>query len=288
MKVIFYAANKSREHMLAHFWQKGIGNRHHSFELRSTEDYNGPDSDVAIFFGVKSKSRMILDDHLAAGCHTIMLDKGYTRTAGEGGHTKYSRVIVDGLDPSRYMMRELMQPDRFGRLNIHIAEKRVVGEDILYCGSTQKYCDFHGLGDMTEYAESVYNQIRDVSGRRVIYRPKPSSQGVAPVVGMPMHRAKTSITEALRECHAVVTHGSSAAMDAMLAGVPIVVLGGSVASPMADKSVTGIDTITLPDYDSRFRWASALAYCQWTNKEMMRGAAWKHCLNIINQEKNYK
>ena len=97
MKVIFYAADKSREHMLAGALAIGVRNAGDSFELRRTADYGealegperkypgpSPDTDVACCFGVKGRSREIVESHRGLGLATRMFDKGYTRDRGEG------------------------------------------------------------------------------------------------------------------------------------------------------------------------------------------------------------
>lgn len=295
--IVFYAADKPREHMLAKAWQTGIEAAGHTFELRRIAEYGettdgndlrwpgpSPDTDIAMFFGVKGKSRLVLDDHLAMGRQTIMLDKGYTRSKGEGGHTEYSRVVINALDPSDYMMKFPRLPDRFDALGIALPGRRKArGGHILFCGSTQKYHDFHRLGDTTEYAERVFEKLRKVSSRHFLYRPKPSAKLVAPVRGASLSGGSMAISEALRGCHAVVTHGSSAAMDAVLSGIPALVLGKCIASPVSEHDITKIEDPFYPTDDERRVWANAMAYCQWTNEEARSGEAWNYCTGVLNR-----
>lgn len=297
MKIVIYAADKPREHMLAKAWQLGIESCGHDFELRRIGEYGEnaegndlaypgptPDTDVAIVFGVKGKSRQVIDDHQEMGRQTILLDKGYSRAKGEGGHTEYSRVIINDLDPSSYMMNESRGDDRFRRLGIRLERHRKTkGGHILFCGSTQKYHDFHKLGDSTEYAERVFSKLRKVTDKHFIYRPKPSARGMRPVAGTSYSSGRMIMAEALRGCHAVVTHGSSAAMDAIIAGVPALVLGKSIASPVSDSELTNIESIYYPENDLRQQWANNMAYCQWTNEEMRSGEAWQYCLSLLER-----
>lgn len=297
MKVVAYMSDKPREHMLANAFKLGIQQAGHEFELRRMAEYGenidgndlrypgpSPDTDVAMFFGVKGKSRQVLDDHLAMGKQTIMLDKGYSRSKGENGHTEYSRVIVNALDPSDYMMNGEVKGDRWKTLGIRMGKQRKIRDGhILFCGSTQKYHDFHGIGDMTEYAARIFGKLRKVTAKHFVYRPKPSAKRMPSIPGTFLSSGGTPMSEALRGCHIVVTHGSTAAMDAVMSGVPALVLGKSIASPVSESDLLKIDDPFFPTDDQRYAWACQMAYCQWTNEEMRNGAAWEYCMSILKK-----
>lgn len=300
MKFVFYASDKPREHMLAAALGAGLKNLGYEYELRRSADYGedldgndlmypGPsaDTDVAVFFGVKGKSRRIMEDHLAMGRNTVMLDKGYSRSKGEAGHTEYSRAIINGPHPVDYMMRKDYSDERFAKLGITIATRRKTakGGHILFCGSTAKYHEFNGLGEPTEYAQHTFNKIRKLSQRHFVYRPKPSSKAAPALPGASYSWGSTTMSDALRGCHVVVTHGSSAAMDAVLSGVPALVLGRSIASPVSEDDLLQIESPFFPDAALLQQWANNMAYCQWTNNELRSGEAVSHWLNILRKSK---
>lgn len=300
MKFVFFASDKPREHMLAAAMGAGLKNLGHDYELRRSADYGediegndllwpgpSPDTDVAVFFGVKGKSRRIMDDHLSMDRHTVMLDKGYSRSKGENGHTEYSRTIINGPHPIGYMMRKEYSDDRFSRLGISIANRRNQSKDghILFCGSTSKYHDFNGIGDPTEYAQHTFNKIRKISQRHFVYRPKPSAKAAPSIPGASYSGGSTSMADALRGCHVVVTHGSSAAMDAVLAGVPALILGRSIASPVSESDLANIENPFYPGTDLLHKWANSMAYCQWTNNELRSGEAVQHWLSVMRKKK---
>lgn len=84
--------------------------------------------------------------------------------------------------------------------------------------------------------------------------------------------ARESFRRALDGVHAVVTWNSSAAVEAICAGVPAVVLGQSAASPMA----TPLEEIERPRRpEGRRRWAGVLAAQQWTLAELADGTCWR-------------
>lgn len=283
MKVVFYASDKPREIMLAKSFEIGIRQCGDDFELRRTAEYGedrkyegpSPDTDIAICFGVKGRSAEIIKDHVAVGKHAVYLDKGYTRQKGEGGHTLYTRLSIDGSSPLKYVQRIRRPSERFERLEMKVLERKHPNEGhILFCGSSQKYHDFNGLGDCTEYAAKALFKLRKVSPRQIVYRPKPSATYIKPLQNYMFSTGSQDIFEALRGCHAVVTHGSSVAIHAVLLGIPIVVLGETVMSPVAESDITKVEHPFWPDPKKRYQWACDFAYCQWTQEEMKSGEAW--------------
>lgn len=291
MKIVFYASDKPRELMIAKAFAGGALIHGDTLEIRRTAEYGenefgdecrftGPtdDTDLVCVFGAKGKSRRIIDDHKLVGKAALYFDKGYTRNKGEAGHTEYSRITINGADPSKYMMKMPgVDAKRFGRLDLKMHKRREInGGHVLFCGSSQKYCDFNSLGNMDEYASGVFAHVRKNTLRQLIYRPKPADKRARPIGGCGYSSAAQRLEDALRGCHVVITHGATAAMDAVLAGVPAIALGGCIASPVCGNNVEAIEEPYWPKDEYRLKWAHAMAYCQWTNAEMRSGEAWSH------------
>ena len=287
LKIVFYASDKPREIMLAKALAVGADRHGDTVEIRRTGEYGEtdtgddlrypgptPDTDVAVAFGVKGKSRQILDDHLAVGKSTLFFDKGYSRQSGEGGHTEYSRISVNGSDPLQYLLQEQRQSDRFNKLGVQPKPRRGSNGMILLCGSSEKYHAFHKLEHPSVDAERIVRRLRKQTERHIIYRPKPSWKNAKPIPGTSFSGGNQSIQDALRSCHCLVTHGSAAAMDAVLAGVPAIVLGNSIARPVAETLLENVEHPFWPDEELRRRWCYAMAYCQWRTEELRTGEAW--------------
>lgn len=286
MKVVFYASDKPRELMIAAAIALGVKYHKDEFEIRRTADYGEdrkfegptPDTDVAITFGVKGMSRQIISDHLAVKKHAVYLDKGYTRHKGEGGHTLYTRLSIDSSSPLKYMQRIKRDGRRFDRLDIEIRERKDTTRDghVLFCGSSQKYHEFNALGDAHDYAEKVLFKLRKATVRQLVYRPKPSWTDARPINGAMFSNGSQDIKDAFRGCHLVVTHGSSVAMLALLHGIPIMVFGDTMMSPVAENDITKVEQPYWPDQKQRVQWAYDMAYCQWTLNEMRSGESWQY------------
>ena len=81
---------------------------------------------------------------------------------------------------------------------------------------------------------------------------------------MPLH-------EELRGAHALVTHGSIAAVEAVALGCPVFVDAESAAAVMGRTDISQIEKPIYPD--NRMPWLHTLAYCQFTKMNSATGNA---------------
>jgi len=85
--------------------------------------------------------------------------------------------------------------------------------------------------------------------------------------------ASASLKHALRGAHALVTHMSAAANEALIAGVPAFVTGDCAAKKFCHEMLSDIESPNRPD--GREEWAEALACSHWTHEELRDGIAWE-------------
>lgn len=282
MNVIFWASDKPREHMLADAIGKSIRADGHDYQVLRTGDYGEdrahegpvPGTDLALVFGVKGKSADIIRDHRMLGIPILYLDKGISRQKGTGGHTEYTRIFINGGSPHSYMMERKFPADRFAALDYRLFDRCKGGDYVLFCGSSQKYHDFHGLPPSQQYAERVIQRLRKATEQTIVYRPKPSDRAARSISGSIHSHGTTLFPEVLRRASVLVTHGSSAAVFAILGGIPVISLGESITTPVADSELEHVQDPFWPDDKLRKRWANAMAYCQWTTEELQDGTAW--------------
>ena len=76
----------------------------------------------------------------------------------------------------------------------------------------------------------------------------------------------------LEGAHCLVTHGSIAAVEAVILGCPVFVHADSAAALVGK---TELKDIEKPAYPDRTAWAHALAHCQWNEHELAAGVHWK-------------
>jgi len=162
--------------------------------------------------------------------------------------------------------------------------KNILRPSILYCGSSQKYCDFYRLGDANDYAENIFNKIRElVTKASILYRPKPSWDGARDIEGSEMSRVNKSLKLELNRSRLLITHGSAAAVEAVVAGVPVITLGPCASQFVGNQTLDATSLLDpyFPSEQARWQWLCNLAYCQWTGEEFHSGEAWGFIRNEL-------
>ncbi len=277
MRVTFWASDKPREQVLADAWCDGIrADSRDTCEIRSLlPEPELAACDVAVMFGVKS--RRLYRMHWDAGISVIYIDKGYTRHAA-GGPIKlweYWRVALNAHHPTERLFERKMSSERWDKLGITLAPwQRNVGGPIVLAGSSAKYHEFYGLKDPTRWGQKVITELRaQAPEHQIIYRPKPSWRDAVPIDGSTYSDGDQTLEDVLRGAYCLVTHGSNAVFDAMIRGIPQVVLGDAVT-----KHCSSFDLeMPWPRYcgeDLRQQWANNLAHYQYTLPEIAKGLAW--------------
>lgn len=78
------------------------------------------------------------------------------------------------------------------------------------------------------------------------------------------------MSDALKDCWAVVTHSSVAGVEAALAGIPVICPDTCPAYPVGNQ-VERIESPIMPDRD---KWVNTLTYSQFNLDELKSGFAW--------------
>jgi hypothetical protein len=279
VRVCFYYAEKPRERILREAFGAGVKSHGDEFEARLTGGEIA-DCDVAVMVGVKS--RELFQSHWRAGIHTVLVDKGYYRAALPGGARGwlYWRVAVNAHQCTHYLSQN-RPGDRAEKVGWSVPKWRRDGRHVLFAGSSQKYHEFVGAGSATGYAEKIIKRLGKYTTRPIVYRPKPSWDDAVAVEGADFHHDGVMLGESLRDCWAMVTHGSSASVEAILSGVPVIVTGDAVAKPISSTDIAQVESPRMASYEERWQWLSDLAYNQWTLHEFASGEAWQHIRPVI-------
>ena len=263
------------------------------FETVHNALFDGPAEgvDVACTWGVVGNAKAIIAGYTASGKRALMFDKALIRRLGNERQGHF-RVGIDGPAPLKYLMRTLRSWERWEAQRVAVKPRQIVPSSagraaILFAGSSQKYCDFYGLGDANDYAESVFDRIREITKKTpLVYRPKPSWPGAREIAGtklsgqpQPDGTAGRTLLRELKATGVLITHGSAAAVEAIVSGVPVIALGPCAASPVAiqaldDAGLQNLESLYFPSDAARFHWLCNLAWCQWTEAELRSGEAW--------------
>ncbi len=179
-----------------------------------------------------------------------------------------------------------MPPDRMQMLGWEPHPWRVTTPDapIVIAGSSLKYHDFYGLPHPTTYAKELIRQLRGVTDRPLIYRPKPSWREATELRKAAFSRPPENLTDLLAVAHLVVTHGSNSCFEAIMAGVPCIVTGEGVSQALGATEITArnVERPPIPDDATRLQWAANLAYFQWSLPEFSSGEAWATIGNLLH------
>lgn len=244
-------------------------------ELRSSLNYRGrPEHDVAVFYGLAAGLDRVFRDYRDQGRKAVYIDLGYwgrrKRTRFDGFH----KIAVNSRHPTDYFQRRKHGSERFAQHGVSIRPWRSSGEHILLAGMSAKAAAAEGwLPHVWERDMITY--LRELTRRPIIYRPKPNWAEAKALAGARFDR-NTPLDDVLTGCHAVVTHHSNVAVDALLAGVPCICPGG-VASLLSAADPEMIENPPMPN--GREQWAADLAFTQYSVDEMSRGDAFRYLLD---------
>ncbi len=220
------------------------------------------------------------------GVHYVYFDKGYINRGWDASEDReaYYRFSLDSFQPLPYFQAIPRPPDRWEKLNVKLHPRRENGEYIIYAGCSEKFARWYHF-EPTEHATRVIHEIKALTSRPIIYRPKPSYGRAVPIPGSVYSKGRCKIEEELENAYALVTFSSNAALDAILYGVPAVVLGPGIARPVSNTDLSMINHLSFPTDQERFQWCCDLAYCQWQLKEIRDGTLWQELKNSLAQTK---
>lgn len=148
--------------------------------------------------------------------------------------------------------------ERFDWFNRPVQPWRADGRHVLVCPNSDTYFRLFGTTAAAWLAQ-VTAALAQSTDRPVRVRWKGQAD---------------PIDRDLRHCWAVVAFSSAAALDALIAGVPVFVLAPfAAAARMGLADVQAIETPRYPDDREAFLWN--LAQQQWTLAEIRSGEAWR-------------
>jgi hypothetical protein len=131
------------------------------------------------------------------------------------------------------------------------------GRHIVIAEPSLTYQSFHGIEGWTE---RTVTELKKFTDRRLVFRDKE------------MQRSGRKLHEDLKGAHCLVTHGSNAAVEAVIMGCPVFVDKTSAAALVGHTDLSKIET---PVYPERQSWLNSLAFSQFTEAEMINGSHWR-------------
>lgn len=149
-------------------------------------------------------------------------------------------------------------PDRFRAFGRRVQAWRTSGQHVLVCPNSETYFQLFGM-TAAQWVRDTVAALQQVTDREIRVRWKTTA---------------VPILSDLRDAWALVTFSSAAALDALIAGVPVFSLAPwSAAARMGRSSVAEIEAPAYPDDREPFLWN--LAAQQFRLDEIASGYAWR-------------
>lgn len=271
-----------REEQLARALAKGIPADGDEFEAMPPPKEPGDlDCDFVAFVGMKRHEWF--DWCRENGQRCLYLDKGYYhREFNDRKQVILWRVSVDSQQPVEYIQHARHNPERWNKLGREMSRWRKTSQNghIIIANSSEKYHEFFDLPHPTKWVEDVVAQLRERTKREIWYRPKPSWRFKRPVKGT-KYCPVEPLSYLFPNCHALVTHGSYISVDALLHGIPGIILGDAVTRSISSTTLTEIEEPRLASDDERLQVLSNLAWCQYRIEEWESGLAWSNVKRLF-------
>lgn len=239
-------------------------------EVIFDDDHRGVMHDACVFYGYTRNLQRIMADYRAAGKPAVYIDLGYWGRVKNDGHHK---IVVNGRHPTAYFQKVRHDNRRAKALGIALKPWRSEGRHILLAGMGSKASVIAEQMVFESFERETIKALRAHTDRPIVYRPKPSCKQSGEINGTVFSPGSQPLGEVLKDCHAVVTHHSNVAVDALVEGVPAFCFHG-VAVPLSLQDCARIETPITPD--GREQWINDIAYTQWTWSEMAKGLPWRH------------
>jgi hypothetical protein len=226
--------------------------------------------DAVVVCGIRGRLGEVADFYAAAGVPVALLDLPHLRD-GAGAHqlrvTPPSHTWLPTFDGTG-----LPPTDRLDALGVVPAtRKRVKGQSILVVGQVGGD-SAHGMPTFRfrEWAEASVRTLRSLTDGRIIWRCHPKDRYRIDGADAFSDPAEESLADALERSWLVVAYNSTAGLEAMIAGLPVVAEGPAVYSPLAWR-LNQWSRVAPADPVELSRLLAALAYTQWSLEEIATG-----------------
>lgn len=152
--------------------------------------------------------------------------------------------------------------------------------------------------DPIDWFKDVYKTLRPLTKRKFIVRPHPNhvaaiesriaefpadvevAIGQKHFMGDDKKYYRFHFQEAITNCHAVVSHNSTATTDSCVRGIPTFCTSDlALCWPVANTDLTKIETPEMPD---RTQWLSDLGYKLWSTEEIKSGKVFQRFKDRLN------
>jgi len=246
-------------------------------QVRYLEEFR-EDSQVAVVFGwykyaflPTMKKKPIIDHYLKAG-RLIVVESAFLK------RKEYYQIGWNGFAGHADFKNEGVPMDRWKALGIKAKPWNMNRNGLaVICGQLPRDTQVQDV-DHLKWCRETFLWYCNRMSSRAVFRPHPRHENPGEYGIDPSLHDTRALKKVLEEASLIVTWNSTTAVEAVVAGVPVVACNrGSMAWPMAEHQMT-----LCPSRPKREAWLAGLGYAQWTLEEMERGLPWRHLTRSTN------
>jgi len=264
MRIVVYSPKQQSERSRLAITAFIKGLREHGHNPQVLETWYSTECDLAVWFGMPAAAIHIAERQRRDGHNFISIDAGYL-----GDRSKWHSIGFNGQNGRADFLNDMMPSKRAKQYKWKAKPWNRGADHILLCAQIPGDTALRGQ-DHEKWIEDIQTKIALITDTPIKLRPHPEPN-------MPHNKQKQSLAADLDGATCVVAFNSNTAVDAILGGIPAIVLDeGSMAYPVAGHYLADIETPPMPDDATIQQWLNDLAYCQWTIKEIETGLAWEH------------
>lgn len=239
--------------------------------------YDTHNYQIAITNGLRGNLEVCRDNLREEGKKTIVFDLGYIDRSATGVPNGYYQI---GLDRLGWVPNFSCPPDRFNNLGVEITPTRVKDSNkVLVIG--QKFNDpQHKMNEDQHkaYCKKTCKTFKEL-GYEVDFRPHPKSK--FSIEGFDTCNGG-NFSELIKDYKMVVVYNSTAGVEALLAGVPVIAMAEDAHYREVCSRLWEDGKMTTPDIYDVEDYMYRLAYSQWKREEIEEGVPFKFLLSVMD------
>lgn len=230
--------------------------------------------DIAVIWSVLWQGRMMQNQQVYQNCQMRKIPVMII----EVGNLKRGitwRLSLDHINGhGQFANTENLDYSRPQKLNVALKSPVLKRKPEILIASQHKFSQqWHEMPSMEQWITETVAKIKNYSDRKIIVRPHPRSpirlnaiDGVTVEIPRKIPNSYDDF-DINYNFHCVINHNSGPAVQAAIAGIPIICDPSSLAAPISEKW-ENLENPTLPD---RQDWFLKLCHTEWTLPELAEG-----------------
>ena len=272
MRVLVFSSGLGWNEAIMGNCRKGLEKRGHTVGSRFHGAYSSHEwekCDAAVLMGLDPIITQIFKDYRDQNVPVLLITDGFLNRKGDRMERHWA-VGKNGFHAYAEQPPFHVPGDRWAELGIELQPWKKKGKNIVIAHQFS-HLPIMGTAKMDAFPPAI-QIIQQVSNRPIVFRTHPleshSKRPDTPIPAGCIRSEKATLAEDLEDAWALVTYDSNAAVEALIAGVPIFTLGRCLTDACTNSDLQKIEDPLRPDRQQLFNW---IAYTQWTPEEMLDG-----------------